>query len=585
MDIPGPSNITTGSSNVVRPISVYYAPTTPPPIQQLPQPALQPAQLAALNPAFAATFLPFQFYQNSLNLLQMPKTQYLARSEISAFKEVNDLRTAVNMILPMLPIYQQLPNSLNAAATAALVSQQPQLSSVLTQNLLRKRSAAVGPQPNSASIPECPVSMRNVLSASQLQNALFLNQFMMPPVPSVSPTLPTGQLPIPTQDRPIITSEEQGVKWSSPSSVDSNGQKTDSSTASASDSHNIDIVGDGSESSTSSASAQDQIAQSIYNAVQNAAAQQKAQAELASVLKGDASMFFPNAAQPVAAATQAPASSAAKLSTAGPERKPRKPVNDDIVKIVRQQDLRPEAIATIEIPVPKAVESDPGFRPVSEQQIIQQIIQGKKYEEMEVGECMIQLCKKLAEKRVFGPRLMSQTTVAGLNHSNYSNLPIKGICYIQHVCWKVLRNRFGHDEEFWDKFREAMRKLAARCRRVRHAKKTKHNREESLAQQELLAKRFGEDGVLNVPSSLSHTIQSLGLGNLRPKTEANLESLLPNNDASNITIGQLGHLELQNIADTKSFKNLGEQETNVVQSLLRMANNDFGVKSEPLSPA
>lgn len=75
---------------------------------------------------------------------------------------------------------------------------------------------------------------------------------------------------------------------------------------------------------------------------------------------------------------------------------------------------------------------------MSEQQIIQQIIQGKKYEEMEVGECMIQLCKKLAEKRVFGPRLMSQTTVAGLNHSNYANLPIKGICYIQRMAPNTL---------------------------------------------------------------------------------------------------------------------------------------------------
>jgi len=43
---------------------------------------------------------------------------------------------------------------------------------------------------------------------------------------------------------------------------------------------------------------------------------------------------------------------------------------------------------------------------------------------------MAQLCKKLAEKRVFGSRLMSKTTVAAPNHSSYSNLPLPGIIYI-----------------------------------------------------------------------------------------------------------------------------------------------------------
>lgn len=36
------------------------------------------------------------------------------------------------------------------------------------------------------------------------------------------------------------------------------------------------------------------------------------------------------------------------------------------------------------------------------------------------------------------------------------------------------------DEEFWENFREAMRKLAARCRRVRHAKKVRSPKVEDI---------------------------------------------------------------------------------------------------------
>lgn len=73
------------------------------------------------------------------------------------------------------------------------------------------------------------------------------------------------------------------------------------------------------------------------------------------------------------------------------------------------------------------------FRPLSEQQVIQQVVQNKKYENVNISETIAQLCKKLAEKRVFGSRLMSQTTVAAPNHSSYNNLPIKGIIYIQRI--------------------------------------------------------------------------------------------------------------------------------------------------------
>lgn len=97
----------------------------------------------------------------------------------------------------------------------------------------------------------------------------------------------------------------------------------------------------------------------------------------------------------------------------------------------------------IKIPVAEALSIDPSkqdwknleqiildFRPHSEQQIIQQIQQSKKYDANGVSEAMVQLCKKLAEKRVFGPKLMADTTVAAPNHSTYQNLPENGILYI-----------------------------------------------------------------------------------------------------------------------------------------------------------
>jgi hypothetical protein len=129
----------------------------------------------------------------------------------------------------------------------------------------------------------------------------------------------------------------------------------------------------------------------------------------------------------------------------------------------------------IKIPVAEALSIDPNFRPHSEQQIIQQIQQSKKYDANGVSEAMVQLCKKLAEKRVFGPKLMADTTVAAPNHSTYQNLPENGILYIFWVCKKVFGHRFKSEEDLWNQFREAMKKLAARCRRVRHARKARSN--------------------------------------------------------------------------------------------------------------
>jgi hypothetical protein len=176
---------------------------------------------------------------------------------------------------------------------------------------------------------------------------------------------------------------------------------------------------------------------------------------------------------PAAAANAANGHNAMKREySINPERRQRA-TGDEYVRLIRQHDLSPDKVKDIVIPVRESFQADPAFRPLTEQQIIQQVMQNKRFENVNISETMAQLCKKLAEKRVFGSRLMSQTTVAAPNHSTYNNLPYQGIIYIQHVCRNVLGPRVKSDEEFWDLFREAMRKLAARCRRVRHAKKVR----------------------------------------------------------------------------------------------------------------
>lgn len=69
------------------------------------------------------------------------------------------------------------------------------------------------------------------------------------------------------------------------------------------------------------------------------------------------------------------------------------------------------------------------FVPASEEQIVQQFHQNRRCDD-DVRKAMTLLSKMLAEKRVFGTKLMAQTTVAGPNHSTYKNLPEEGIHYI-----------------------------------------------------------------------------------------------------------------------------------------------------------
>ncbi|GMT36270.1 hypothetical protein PFISCL1PPCAC_27567, partial [Pristionchus fissidentatus] len=363
------------------------------------------------------------------------------KSPCSAFAEVAEIKMIVYQLLlapPTGPHISDLGNHNNGESPPSHNNNNA-LNGTTNGTSSRKRSANFGQ--GGSSQPEHPVALR---PANCVSNGAFLptaswgpngwhNLFAL----RTSPTLPGAA---PTTDAASAAGEMK--QWSSPSSVESAHCKADSN---AGDS-NIDPVGmesDGSPTSSTCTQSPADVLAFAAAAVQN--------------------------------------SSMASHSNGHQERKPRKQISDDYVKLIRQaHDNSGKKIEDIQIPVPEALECDPTFTAVSEQQIVQQVVQTKKFEEMspkDVQEATTQLCKKLAEKRVFGPRLMAQTTVAGPNHSTYNNLPDNGILYIQHVCRTVLGDKLKTDDEFWDVFREAMRKLAARCRRVRHAKKTKSLKE------------------------------------------------------------------------------------------------------------
>lgn len=425
--------------------------------------------------------------------------------------EVQQLKSCIQTIFLVLsqngvvgatsPVLGALPT---AATLTPVIAPPPPAS--LQGPAARKRPAPAAPQ------PECPVALRPIASCPTLPSQFMphwtwlMPGLMRPP----SPTLPAP--PSLDTTTPTAHQEHEPTKWSNPSSVESNGLKTD---CSAGESGNIDIVGmDGSESSTSSTSTQAMITSPLTG-----------QAHLPAYLKDSSHHpIFPfpqkstDLSQPSflysMVKNEPPPSRSAPIaaslpighghSVMTPERKHRKQQNDDYVKLIREQDLSDERIAAIPIPVPQALSLDPNFRAVSEQQVVQQVVQNKRFEEVDVRESMTHLCKKLAEKRVFGSKLMAETTVAGLNHSTFPNLPIEGIMYIQHVCRKVLGDRFSNDDDFWESLRDSMRKLAARCRRVRHAKKTKSSREEGV----ILA---SERSAGWPEGSVAQTLQSLSL--------------------------------------------------------------------------
>uniref|UniRef100_A0A0N4UU56 Rubis-subs-bind domain-containing protein n=1 Tax=Enterobius vermicularis TaxID=51028 RepID=A0A0N4UU56_ENTVE len=151
-----------------------------------------------------------------------------------------------------------------------------------------------------------------------------------------------------------------------------------------------------------------------------------------------------------------------------------------------------------------------GFTAASEEEIIQQFLQNRRCDD-DVCKAMTFLSKMLAEKRVFGTKLMAETTVAGPNHSTYKNLPEEGIHYIAYVCRKVMHHRIPDEEQFWDVFRDVTRKLAARCRRVRHSRKNRCENAEltrlqDCAKEHLVTENNIPNLVLKIGSVLSHQI-------------------------------------------------------------------------------
>ncbi|TMS36417.1 hypothetical protein L596_003585 [Steinernema carpocapsae] len=285
-----------------------------------------------------------------------------------------------------------------------------------------------------------------------------------------SPTLPQG----------IFLDAQQPPEnnWSSPSSVGST-NKTDSSTGETA--VNIDPVGlDASEAAPSTSDQSTQHLPLVGDLYSELAKQfGAANGTLSNALLRSVQFQPATALGSSHSVDRIPTS---EIVTAQIIEK-KKTISDDYVKLIRQQNFSPESAKKIEVPVREAYLCDPHFLPAGEKQIIEQVLHGKNGNgRLDVREAMTVMCKKLAEKRVFGPKLMAQTTVAGPNHSTYNNLPDSGIHYIQSVCWEV----FGpgkyvkDDEEFWDLFKDAMRKLAARCRRVRHAKKKGHQSDSSL---------------------------------------------------------------------------------------------------------
>lgn len=70
----------------------------------------------------------------------------------------------------------------------------------------------------------------NLSAAAALQNVIMLNPWIMgSSLKPASPTLPNGQIPTTIGETSLQGTDDQTVKWIGPSSVDSNGQKTDSS--------------------------------------------------------------------------------------------------------------------------------------------------------------------------------------------------------------------------------------------------------------------------------------------------------------------------------------------------------------------
>ncbi|CAJ0956282.1 unnamed protein product, partial [Mesorhabditis belari] len=445
-------------------------------------------------------------------------------------------------------------------------------------------------RPASTNQPECPVALRPVPTCP-------LPPQCFPQVPGFHWPLLAPQVrppPSPTLPAPPQEQAQENGKWSSPSSVESNGNKTESSTA---DSNPIDPVGiDASEASSTSSTSTQAMMQSPVQPTP-----QPAFSFVSKEIQNNFGLLFsqdsvkPPPFYSLANKGNIPVATLPMNGTSSCERRARKQVNDDFTKLIQQYELSGKNVKETDIPVPDAIKCDPTFRPVSEQQIITQITQSKRFDEMDLGECMSNLCKKLAEKRVFGSKLMSLTTVAGPNHSNYNNLPIEGLVYIKDVCRKVFGDKVHSDIEFWDHFRNAMKKLAARCRRVRHAKKTKSIREEAV-QLATSQARMNAEAVTTQPNAFLAAAAAVAVttafgNNLQQALNAAIKSEQDEKKAeaaetlaslNGLTPGALSTLNLAALSSISNSEN-GSAQSALARLFPELAQNTF--KAEEIKPA
>ncbi|KAK6032847.1 hypothetical protein OSTOST_00973, partial [Ostertagia ostertagi] len=149
-------------------------------------------------------------------------------SIINFFSEVQQLKSCIQTIFLVLS-----QNGVVGATSPVLgaIPPAPSLASVIapppppappTHGSTRKRPAPAAPQ------PECPVALRPIASCPTLPSQFMphwtwlMPGLMRPP----SPTLPA---PPSLETTATAHNEQEPTKWSNPSSVESNGLKTDCS--------------------------------------------------------------------------------------------------------------------------------------------------------------------------------------------------------------------------------------------------------------------------------------------------------------------------------------------------------------------
>lgn len=98
--------------------------------------------------------------------------------------------------------------------------------------------------------------------------------------------------------------------------------------------------------------------------------------------------------------------------------------------------------------------------------------------------------------------------------------------------------RVKNDDEFWELFREAMRKLAARCRRVRHAKKVRLPKAEVVVVEPIVRKQqqFQQQYFEQQQISTNQSYNYYGTSMVSQKIEPKEEMQQNDNSINNISI-------------------------------------------------